>query len=69
LETTVTSVSRSNGALLLTLQDGARWIQSDSDTLPTDPKPGDPIIIRKAAMGSYFANIGKRPAIRVRRIN
>jgi hypothetical protein len=69
LETTVTSVSRSNGALLLTLQDGARWIQSDSDTLPTDPKPGDPVIIRKAAMGSYFANIGKRPAIRVRRIN
>ena len=69
IETTLSSVSRSNDTLLLTLEDGARWIQSGSDTLPTDPKPGDPIVIRKAAMGSYFANIGKRPAIRVRRLN
>ncbi len=69
IETALSGVSRSNGALVLTLEDGARWIQSDSETLPTDPKPGDSIVIRKAAMGSYFANIGKRPAIRVRRVN
>ena len=69
IETVLKGVARPNGALLLTLEDGARWVQSGSDTLATDPKPGDPIVIRKAAMGSYFANIAKRPAIRVRRIN
>jgi hypothetical protein len=69
METTLIAVSRMNNALLLTLKDGGRWVQSDSEMLATDPKAGDPIVIRKAAMGSYFANIGKRPAIRVRRTN
>ena len=68
VETKVAGVSMRNG-LLLTLEDGSRWVQSDSEPLATDPKPGEAIVIRKAAMGSYFANIGARRAIRVRRIN
>jgi hypothetical protein len=68
VETKVAEVSTRNG-LLLTLEDGSRWVQSDSEPLATDPKPGETIVIRKAAMGSYFANIGTRRAIRVRRIN
>lgn len=69
VETTLTAVSRSRDALVLTLKEGGRWIQSDTETVGSDPKPGEPIVIRKAAMGSYLANIAKRPAIRVRRIN
>ena len=51
------------------LDDGARWVQSDTKILPRDPKPGDLIKIRRAAMGSFLANIGGQIAIRVDRVN
>ena len=50
------------------LADGAQWMQTDSRDLSSDPKPGQEIKIRSAALGSYLANINKQTAIRVRRI-
>jgi hypothetical protein len=57
-----------DGKWLLVLEDGARWAQTDTANIRT-PKPGDVIRIRKAALGSYMANINGRPAIRVRRLS
>jgi hypothetical protein len=57
-----------SGKWLLVLEDGARWFQTDSSVI-RDPKPSQGIRIRKAALGSYFANINGQTAIRVRRIN
>lgn len=57
-----------DGKWLLMLEDGARWAQTDTANIRT-PKPGDVIRIRKAALGSYMANINGRPAIRVRRLS
>ena len=54
---------------MFVLDDGARWIQADTKDLPRDPRPGMPIKIRRAAMGSYLANIDGQIAIRVRREN
>lgn len=69
IETTIKAVSQDPyGKWLFTLEDGARWAQSDSLTLPVDPRPGHPIKIRRAAMGSYLANVREQKAIRVRRI-
>lgn len=51
------------------LADGARWAQTDTRTLPGDPKVGQPIAIRKAAMGSFLANVDGQTAIRVKRVN
>jgi hypothetical protein len=56
------------GKLMLTLEDGARWVQIDSNKFRL-PKAGLPVKIRRAAMGSFFANIDGRPAIRMRREN
>lgn len=53
---------------LFTLADGARWYQAELKTIGA-PKPGEPIRIRKGALGGYLANIGKRAALRVRRID
>ena len=50
------------------LEDGARWAQTELKDIPT-PKTGQPILIRKAALGSYLARINDRPAIRVKRLN
>lgn len=49
------------------LDDGARWVQTDDRTLPLDAKAGMEIKIRRAALGSYFANINGMRAIRVKR--
>lgn len=50
------------------IEGGARWVQTDTGRLRT-PKPGQEIKIRKAAMGSFFANVNGQTAIRVRREN
>lgn len=57
-----------DGKWTLTLEDGARWIQTDTANIRL-PKAGDIVRIRKAALGSYMANINGRPAIRVRRLS
>lgn len=58
-----------NNKLTLVLDDGARWQQIDSRNLPRTAKPGMEIKIRRAALGSYLANIDGMIAIRVRRTN
>jgi hypothetical protein len=55
------------GKWIFTLEDGARWAQLDSRDLARTPRPGQPIRIRRAAMGSYLANVNNQIAIRVRR--
>jgi hypothetical protein len=68
LQSTLRGVSQTPyGKWVLTLEDGARWIQIDTRNLPRDPRSGHPIRIRRAAMGSYLANIDGQNAIRVRR--
>lgn len=58
----------SNQKWAFELPDGARWAQTDSRVIHLDPRPGDSIRIRRAALGSYLANIGRQTAVRVQRI-
>jgi hypothetical protein len=70
LRATIAQASqRSNGRWFFVLDDGATWVQVDSIQFRADPKPGDAIRIRKAAMGSYLANVNKQLAVRVQREN
>ena len=70
IESTVRSATQApDGKWIIQLADGARWIQLDSRNLNVDPRPGQPIRIRRAAMGSYLANVNNQVAIRVRRIS
>lgn len=69
LETTVARASQSaDGKWTIVLADGARWQQLDTRRI-NDPRPGTAVVIRRAAMGSYLANVGGQVAIRVRRVN
>lgn len=52
----------------VTLADGSVWEQSDTTRLVFDPRAGNPIKIKQAAMGTYKANIDGQPAVRVRRV-
>lgn len=53
----------------ITLEDGAKWVQTDARELIRDPHKGSAIKIRAAALGSYLANIDGQTAIRVKRVN
>lgn len=57
-----------SGNWRLELDDDSRWVQTDGVGLRHDPRAGMKIRIRRAAMGSYFANIDGQTAIRVKRI-
>lgn len=70
LESTVRSASmNANGRWLITIEDGARWLQIDSRGLNFPPRAGQPIRIRRASLGSYFVNVNNQTAIRMRRVN
>lgn len=69
IESTIRSARISGYRWSVILEDGARWVQIDSKSLARDPKAGQQIRIRKAALGSFFANIDGQTAIRMRREN
>ncbi len=65
---TIASVGHGFNGWVLTLQDGARWEQTDDTVLGLAPKPGKPVVIRRGVMGSYKMTINNGVAIKVRRV-
>ena len=53
------------GKYELVLDDGARW--QTTDTLPSAPRSGAKIRIRRASLGSYFINVDGRRGVKGRR--
>lgn len=58
-----------NGKLVVTLEDGSRWAQTDETPIPGSVNPGDPITIKRAAVGSFLAKIGTKRSFRIQRLN
>ena len=56
------------GKWILKLEDGAVWAQVDSNELFKTPKPGMPVKIRRASMGSYLVSVDGTRAFRARRV-
>ena len=56
------------GAWRFTLADGAVWEQSGTDQFVMDPKAGNPVKIKRGALGSYKATVDGQPVVKVRRI-
>mgnify|MGYP001610554650 CR=1 FL=1 len=68
IETTVTSASDiGNGSYRITMADGSVWVQIDNKRMPLAPRSGQKIVIKTAALGTYFLSLEGRPSIRVRR--
>lgn len=51
------------------LDDGSVWLQTDARPFARDPRAGMPIRIRRAAVGTFLANVDGQTAVQVRRIN
>ncbi len=58
-----------DGRWTIIIDDGAKWVQTDERGLRSPAKPGQTVKIRRAAMGTFFANVDGQIAIRVRREN
>ena len=68
IDTTLSGSSYSGRAWTFILADGARWRQTDALTV-YEPKVGDKVHIRRAAMGSFFLKVGNQRSVRAQRIN
>lgn len=55
------------GHWVVTLQDGAVWVQVDNNRLALRPRAGQPVVINRGALGSYMMRVNRQPGIRVRR--
>ncbi len=58
-----------NGKWLITLDDGAVWLQTDDYPLNRDPKAGSTVVIMKGVMGSFFMKVDGQEAIKARRVS
>jgi hypothetical protein len=69
LTATVKAASRNgDGRWVVTLEDGAVWMQTDQEPVPRQPRPGSQAEIRRAAMGSFFMKLDGQRAVRARRV-
>jgi len=50
------------------LQDGGTWLQTDFNQLAVPPRPGQAVVVRRGALGSYMMRVGRQPGVRVRRV-
>ena len=57
-----------DGAWSILLADGSVWRQTDDAVLGREPRSGDTVVVREAAMGTFKMKIGGQSAIRVRRV-
>lgn len=55
------------GKLVMTMEDGAVWHQTDDIDLVRQPKKGSVALIRRATLGNYRMKLDGQVAIRVRR--
>ena len=69
VEGVVASASQNgNGQWVVALQDGAVWQQADNNPLALRPRNGQPVVITRGTMGSFFMRVNNQPGIRARRI-
>ena len=57
-----------NGKWQLRLEDGALWETTEASSFIRDPKAGNPVMIKRGALGSYMMRIGGQRALRAKRV-
>ena len=69
VESVITAVSRGrDGKLTFTIEDGARWVQTDSHTV-IGVRVGTRVTLTRGALGSFFAKFEGSTSAKVQRIN
>lgn len=69
LESTVASARQLAGKWIVTLPDGAVWVQTDNEAPSRPPKVGSKVTIKQSGMGGYFLSIDGQRSYRAKRQN
>ncbi len=69
IEATVAGLSRTADGWVFRLDDGSRWVQTDGKMIVNEPRVGDKVVVKKAALSSYILSVAKQPGVKVRRTN
>lgn len=70
LETTITSVANRGGSnWTFSTPEGGTWEIRNAPFSFRDPKPGDKVVFKRAALGSYFIRINDRIGVKGRRVS
>ncbi len=68
IDTTLQSAALvGEGRWVFRLADGSVWRQIDSERVRFQNRPGEPVQVRKASLGSFLLTVGGSRAVRVRR--
>ena len=55
------------GRWVVTLEDGSTWAQTDNNIIAGQPRPGQPVRVNRAALGTYMMRINGQPGVRAQR--
>lgn len=69
LEAVVLEARQVSGKWRIVLEDGALWYQTDNTYVARPPKKGSKVVIKRAAMGSYFLSVEGQLSMRAKRDN
>jgi len=69
LESTVTEARQVNGKWYIVLEDGALWYQTDNTSVPRPPRKGSKVVVKRAALASYFLSVDGQRSMRAKRDN
>lgn len=58
-----------DGGFVFRLEDDSRWTQVDDRPFALEPRRGEKVVVKRAAMGSYMLTVGRQPGVRVQRVN
>ena len=58
-----------DGGYIFRLADGGRWTQMDGKIIALEPRVGDKVVVKKAALGSYIISVTGQPGVKVKRLN
>lgn len=69
IEAAITGLGRTMDGWTFRLDDGSRWVQTDGKMIVNEPRVGDKVVVKKAALSSYILSVGKQPGVKVKRTN
>lgn len=69
IDAVIASVREGQRGWVFTLEDGAKWVQTDNVYIGTNPKSGQKIHIKKGALGSFFGKVQDGIGFRIDRQN
>lgn len=70
VETTLDRAATDNyGHFTFMLADGSTWRQIDDNLIARQPRKGDKVVVKRAALGSFKLSVREQQAVRVKRQN